>query len=107
MSGDFTPEQKRYLEGFASGLAIVRAGRGAAALVPGAAASPAPSAPVAGPDGAHLAAMARFEAEGKKLSDPEKWKREQHPFDAFARLEDQAAGNEFPKPPDNFRWRFY
>jgi ferredoxin-nitrite reductase len=63
--------------------------------------------PVGGPDAAHLAAMARFEAEGKKLSDPEKWKREQHPFDAYARLEDQAASDEFPKPPDNFRWRFF
>ena len=28
MSGDFTPEQKRYLEGFTSGLQIARAGRG-------------------------------------------------------------------------------
>ena len=30
MSGDFTPEQKRYLEGFTSGLQIARAGRGLA-----------------------------------------------------------------------------
>ncbi len=51
--------------------------------------------------------MARFEAAGQKLSDPEKWKREQHPFDAYARLEEQAARDEFPKPPDNFRWRFF
>jgi ferredoxin-nitrite reductase len=50
--------------------------------------------------------MARFEGAGRKLSDPEKWKREQHPFDAYARLRDQSARNEFPKPPDNFRWRF-
>ena len=28
MSGDFTPEQKRYLEGFTSGLQIARTGRG-------------------------------------------------------------------------------
>ncbi len=28
MSGDFSPEQKRYLEGFLSGLQIARAGRG-------------------------------------------------------------------------------
>ncbi len=51
--------------------------------------------------------MARLEAEGKKLTDQEKWKREQHPFDAYARLEEQAAHNEFPKPADNFRWRFF
>ncbi|MGB8278404.1 MAG: NirA family protein [Methylovirgula sp.] len=112
MSGDFTLEQKRYLEGFASGLTVARAGRGAAAFVPpGAAAlqtapAAALAAPASGPDAAHLAAMARFEAAGQKLSDPEKWKREQHPFDAYARLEEQAARDEFPKPPDNFRWRF-
>jgi ferredoxin-nitrite reductase len=103
MSGDFTLEQKRYLEGFASGLAIARAGRGAAAPAPLGVAASAPS----GPDAPHLAAMARLEAEGKKLSDQENWKREQHPFDAYAKLEAQAAENAFPKPADNFRWRFY
>ncbi|MGO9132993.1 MAG: NirA family protein [Methylovirgula sp.] len=104
MSGDFTPEQKRYLEGFASGLAISRAGRDAAAPVPPGTAPP--TATPSGPDAAHLAAMARFEAAGKKLVDQEKWKREEHPFDAYARLEDQAKRDELPKPPDNFRWRF-
>jgi len=99
MSGDFTPEQKRYLEGFSSGLQIARAGRAAAAP------SAIPAAP-AGPDAPHLAAMARFEAQGKKLSDPEKWKREEHPFDAYARLKEQAEKNEFPAPADNFRWRY-
>ena len=49
MNGDFTPEQKRYLEGFTSGLQIARAGRGAAPSPPsGAAAPPAPSALQAG-----------------------------------------------------------
>jgi ferredoxin-nitrite reductase len=98
-SRDFQPDQKRYLEGFASGL---KAGRSA-----GAGSAPAaPTAPM-GPDAAHLVAMARFEAEGKKLVDPEKWKREEHPFDGYARLRDQASRNEYPKPPDNFRWRFF
>lgn len=99
MSGDFTTEQKRYLEGFTSGLQIARAGRSVAPKA-------APSAP-GGPDAPHLAAMARFEAQGKKLADQEKWKREQHPFDAYDRLKEQAARDEFPKPPDNFRWRYY
>jgi ferredoxin-nitrite reductase len=98
-SQDFLPEQKRYLEGFASGL---QAGR-SSARAPAPAVAPAPS----GPDSAHLAAMARFEAEGKKLVDPEKWKREEHPFDGYARLRDQASRNEYPKPADNFRWRFF
>ena len=46
-------------------------------------------------------------AAGKKLSDQEKFKRDEHPFDAYHRLQDQAAKNEFPKPADNFRWRYY
>jgi ferredoxin-nitrite reductase len=44
---------------------------------------------------------------GGKLADQEKFKREEHPFDAYSRLKDQAAKNEFPKPADNFRWRYY
>ena len=47
MSGDFTPEQKRYLEGFTSGLQIARAGRAAG----GAAGAAEPS----GPDAEHIA----------------------------------------------------
>jgi ferredoxin-nitrite reductase len=101
MSSDFTPEQKRYLEGFASGLQIARMGRGLLKPQPG-----APGAP-SGPDAEHTAAQDRVLAAGRKLSDQEKFKREQHPFDAYARLETQAASNEFPKPADNFRWRYY
>ena len=41
------------------------------------------------------------------MSDPEKFKREQHPFDTYERLKEHAAKNEYPKPPDNFRWRFF
>jgi ferredoxin-nitrite reductase len=96
MSSDFTPEQKRYLEGFSSGLQIAWLGRGAAA----------PAKP-AGPDAEHIAAQDRVLAAGKKLSEQEKFKREQHPFDAYPRLQEQAAKNEFPKPADNFRWRYY
>jgi ferredoxin-nitrite reductase len=102
MSGDFTPEQKRYLEGFTSGL---QAGRAARALTPGATGG-SPSVPV-GPDAVHLAAQDRFIAEGKKLSDQEKFKRELHPFDGYEKLKAQAATNEAPKPDDNFRWRFF
>ena len=46
-------------------------------------------------------------ATGGKLSDPEKFKREQHPFDAYERLKAQGVNNEYPKPPDNFRWRYF
>ena len=99
--GEFTAEQKRYLEGFASGLQAGRAARGAPAT------SAKPAAEPTGPDAAALKAQDRVIAEGKKLSDQEKFKREEHPFDGYERLKAQAAGNEAPKPPDNFRWRFF
>src|SRR5262247_1584843 len=65
MSGDFTPEQRRYLEGFVSGLSAARSARSTA---------PARAEPT-GPDAVHIKA--------------------------------QAAGNEPPKPADNFRWRYF
>jgi ferredoxin-nitrite reductase len=99
--GEFTAEQKRYLEGFASGLQAGRAARDA----PPAAAKP--EAEPTGPDAAAFKAQDRVLADGKKLSDQEKFKRDEHPFDAYERLKAQAAGNEAPKPPDNFRWRFF
>ena len=105
MSGDFTLDQKRYLEGFTSGLQVGRAARGLH-LVPTPAAAPAESGP-AGPDAPHLAAQNCVLRDGKKLADQEKFKRELHPFDAYERLKDQAKSNAPPKPADNFRWRFF
>src|SRR6195952_4406881 len=99
MDGDFTSEQKRYLEGFTSGIQVGR-------LKPAGGAATAPPAP-SGPDAPAFAAPAGTEAAGKKLVDQEKWKRDEHPFDAYPRLKDQAAKDEFPKPADNFRWRYY
>ena len=113
MPGDFEPEQKRYLEGLMTGLQIARTLRpanGSAALPAG---SSAPNgaeglaAEPIGPDAAALRAQDRVLKAGGKLSDPEKFKRELHPFDAYARLKDQAAKNEAPKADDNFRWRFF
>ena len=101
MSGDFSPEQKRYLEGFVAGLQIAKAGR-----VQGGSGSPAPAEP-SGPDAAHLRAQDRVLKAGGKLSEQEKFKRELHPFDGYERLKAQAASNEYPKPADNFRWRFF
>src|SRR5689334_24991332 len=101
MSGDFSPEQKRYLEGFVAGLQIAKAAR-----VQGGTASPAPAEP-SGPDAAHLRAQDRVLKAGGKLSEQERFKRELHPFDGYERLKSQAAANEYPKPPDNFRWRFF
>jgi ferredoxin-nitrite reductase len=103
MSSDFLPEQKRYLEGFVSGLAAARAARGV--QQGGGVAAPAPQP--TGPDAVHLRAQDGITSAGKKLADQEKWKREEHPFDAYPRLKEQAAANQPPKPADNFRWRYY
>jgi ferredoxin-nitrite reductase len=105
-AGDFGPEQKRYLEGFVAGLQIAKAAKSVAGTGGATVAAPSVPEPV-GPDAAALKAQDRVLSGGGKLSDPEKFKRDEHPFDAYERLKAQAASNEFPKPPDNFRWRFY
>jgi ferredoxin-nitrite reductase len=103
MSDDFTPEQKRYLEGFMSGMQSARTARGLGPLGGGAAQAAAPS----GPDREHLEAQARTVAAGGKLVDQEKWKAAEHPFDAYARFKQQAGAGLYPKPDDNFRWRYH
>lgn len=102
LSVDFTDEQKRYLEGFTTGLQISRVGRG----LGGGAAGKANAEPV-GPDAVHIKAQDKVIASGKKLADQEKFKRDEHPFDAYPRLRQQALDNAPPSPADNFRWRYY
>ncbi len=106
-NAEFTDAQKRYLEGFMSGLQVGRVGKGlglsGAAPAPDSTAEPEP----VGPDAAGFKAQNGFIRDGKKLSDPEKFKREQNPFDAYERLKQQASSNSPPTPADNFRWRYY
>ncbi|MBV9077647.1 MAG: NirA family protein [Methylobacteriaceae bacterium] len=102
--GEFEPEQRRYLEGFASGLQAARVAGGLAAAGAGpAAAAPPPT----GPDAIHASAQERVLAAGGKLADQEKWKRAEHPFEAHARLKREAEAGQAPKPEDNFRWRYH
>jgi ferredoxin-nitrite reductase len=105
MTGDFEPEQKRYLEGFVAGLQIAKAAGGVARNGAGPTAAAA-SEPI-GPEAPHLRAQERFLKGRAKLSDQERFKRELHPFDGYEKLKAQAAKNEPPKPDDNFRWRFF
>ena len=95
MSVDFSDEQKRYLEGFTTGLQISRVGRGlgSAGAGPGKA-----NAEPSGPDAAHFNAQDKVVASGKKLVDQEKFKRDEHPFDAYPRLKQQALDNAPPTP---------
>jgi ferredoxin-nitrite reductase len=103
ISVDFTDEQKRYLEGFAAGVQIMRGGRG----LGGGATEAKGNAEPTGPDAAHIKAQDKVTASGKKLADQEKFKREEHPFDAYPRLKQQALDNAPPVPADNFRWRYF
>lgn len=101
----FNEEQKRYLEGFVSGL---QTSRSAAGLPPlGRSTLSSDGSAHAGPEQPHLAAMSRFEREGKKLSNEEKAKRDENPLDAYARLKGEAEAGNFPKGVDNFRWRYH
>ena len=77
MSGDFNPEQKRYLEGFVAGLQIAKAARASAGAPT---ISGAKAAEPGGPDAAHVRAQDRVLAAGGKLSEQEKFKRELHPL---------------------------
>ncbi|SCW57630.1 NirA family protein [Ancylobacter rudongensis] len=108
MGTEFTAEQKRYLEGFVSGLAATRAAGGLAgspAPAPGSALPPA--TPATGPDASAHRAMARVEAEGRKLVAEEKGKREELGLDSYARMKQHARDGVFPKGPDIFRWKFH
>jgi ferredoxin-nitrite reductase len=107
MTGDFEPEQKRYLEGFVAGLQIAKSAGGFPRPAGAAPASAPPATVATGPDAPHIAAQDRVVKAGGKLSDQEKFKRELHPFDGYEKLKAQAATNEPPKPDDNFRWRFF
>jgi ferredoxin-nitrite reductase len=104
---DFSDEQKRYLEGFTSGINVGRAAHRLSAVRLPPAALPKTNPEPIGPDAVHIKAQDRVVEEGKKLSDQERFKRELHPFDGYERLKAQAASNEPPKPDDNFRWRFF
>ncbi len=104
ISVEFTDEQKRYLEGFAAGVQMLRNGRGlSGASIKATVANGEPT----GPDAAHVRAQDQVLASGRKLADQEKFKREEHPFDAYPRLKQQALTNAPPSPADNFRWRYY
>lgn len=103
MSEDFNPAQKRYLEGFMTGLQSARTARGLGPLGGSALSTPVPS----GPEKEHLEAQDNTVAAGKKLVDQEKWKRDENPFDAYPRFKAQAKAGVYPKPEDNFRWRYH
>ena len=104
----FTDEQKRYLEGFVSGVQTSRVAAGLRPMSNGSGSNGSGGLPEpVGPDAVHLKAMAKVELSGKKLSNEEKAKRDDHPFEAYPRLKAEAEAGQFPKGVDNFRWRYH
>ena len=97
---EFSDEQKQYLQGLASGLAI-----GRAAGAPGT--SSAAEAPPAGPERIHFDAQNRFLAAGKKLAAEEQAKRAKHGLDRWDELRGLARKGEFPKGTDVFLTKFF
>ncbi len=99
---EFSEEQKQYLQGLASGLAIARLNKPAA---PGPAADAV--AQPAGPERIHFEAQNRFLAAGKKLAAEEQAKRAKHPLDMWDELRARARKGEFPKGTDVFLTKFH
>jgi ferredoxin-nitrite reductase len=93
---DFTAEQKRYLEGFAAGAGIARAG-GAQASAPGA----------SGPERIHDEARARTLAAGGKLVAEEDAKAKKQALDLWDEIRRLADEGKFPKGTDVFLWKFH
>ena len=95
---DFTDQQKRWLEGFTSGLAARKT-----AATP---AAPAAAQPV-GPDALQYAAQDRTVAAGGRLAAEEKAKRQRHPLDRWDEVVERAERAEFPKGIEVFLTKYH
>jgi ferredoxin-nitrite reductase len=93
---EFTDRQKRWLEGFTSGLSARKA------------AAPAVTAaqPI-GPDALQYAAQDRTVAAGGKLVAEEKAKRQRHPLDRWDEVVERSDKGEFPKGVDVFLTKYH
>lgn len=98
---EFSEEQKQYLQGLASGLAIAKRNQ----VAPAAGVASVPAEP-SGPERIHVEAQNRFLAEGKKLAAEEQAKRAKHPLDMWDEIRARARKGEFPKGTDVFLTKF-
>jgi ferredoxin-nitrite reductase len=98
---DFSEEQKQYLQGLASGLAIAGLNKTAPATAGTAAEMPA------GPERLHIEAQNRFTAAGRKLVAEEQAKRARHPLDRWDELRERARKGEYPRGTDVFLTKFH
>ena len=104
-AGDFNPEQKRYLEGFVAGAQIARAAKGLGGAAGG---RGVPRAEPVGPDAAATKGAEPADCVGRQtLRSGKVQARRSIRSTLTSRLKDHAAKGEYPKPADNFRWRFF
>ena len=105
MQDSFSEQQKRYLEGLASGLQVAKASTSNSV---GAAVENDYGAPIAeSPDAVQVKAQNKFLQAGKKLCAEEKAKREHHPFDYWDQMVKNARDGVYPKGVDIFRYKFH
>ncbi len=97
---DFTDEQKRWLEGFTSGLAVRK-------TAPSSASASAPVPTSTGPDALQLLAQDRTVAAGGKLVAEETAKRTRHPLDRWDEVVARAEAGQFPKGVDVFLTKYH
>jgi len=101
---EFSDEQKKYLEGFTSGLSIARSG-GLGSSNSAAAAKPATA--TTGPEALHHQARANTIAAAGKLVAEEKAKADKHPFEMWDEMRANAAAAKFPKGTDVFLYKYH
>ncbi len=104
MEEEFNIEQKRYLEGLASGLQVAKVSSANSATK----AESDYGVPIGdSPDAIQIKAQNKFLQAGKKLCAEEKAKREHHPFDYWDQMVKNAKEGVFPKGVDVFRYKFH
>jgi ferredoxin-nitrite reductase len=105
LTADFTETQKRFLEGFLSGIDTLRSGQGLSGVF-----TPVDEdQPVGdgGPDALHRAAQAETEKDGRKLVKEEEAKRAEPALDIWNKIRANAAAGQFPEGTDVFRYKFH
>jgi len=107
MAEAFSDDQRHYIEGFTSGLAITRWRQ---RLEHGGApppAAPAPEDPASHPDAMARTSQARLLATGGRLTAEEQAKRERHPLDRWAELTERARAGRLPSGVDTFVTKYF
>ena len=103
---DFDDQQKRWLQGFVSGIEARKAADKLAGRAAGVAAATPPNSG-GGPDALQHAAQDRAIAAGGKLVAEETAKRARHPLDRWDEVVARAEAGQFPRGPDVLLSKFH